>query len=385
MKKPFRILALISICVFLFQSNSANAQKNSDFQSYWYLNASGGLNVFFGDVKQNSFFPANAEVSEWKFGGGWMLGRQFSPIIGLRGQTLYGQLAGSRRELGIFIEGDYIEFNLNATFSLSNLFWQYNSQRKFDLYAIAGLGLTNFNMNQKSLSDGSLLKQSGHNFGSGIGGRTLEGIAIAGIGLDYKINDKWSLNFESALRGMNSDKVDIFENGKKHDYYSYTSLGITFKFGHKTRKKDRFVQPVLEEDLPKVDVEEIKEEEPEVKEEVVEKPVVKKEEPQKEVKKEKPIVKEIIVPDIPEPEYRVQIRAAYQKRISKVMLSEKFKIPVEKIKEDRHRGYYIYSVGSYATYEEAGARRDELKSKHGVYDAFVVCFSKGSRLHKLPQ
>jgi hypothetical protein len=385
MKNSFRYLAVILMGSFILcLSNLANSQNSfgsKKFETYWYVNASGGLSLFFGDIKQNSIFPANDEINEWRLGTGLMFGRQFSPVFGLRTQSVLGQLSGSKRELGLFIEGSYIEFNLSSTFSLTNLFSQYDPYRKLNFYGVLGLGLTNFDMTQRSLSNNSVVQLSGHGFGKGLGGRTLEGLFLAGLGFDYNLNKKWSLNFETTMKGLQSDKADIYISGGKHDFYNYTSLGVTYKFGYKIRKKDR-TPSVFQEDKV-VDIPVMKMEEPEEK--VVEEVVEKKEPPKKIVTT--PVAKKIIpvVRVIPEPEYRVQIRASFGKKLSVEELSDQFKIPVKHIKEDLHQGYYIYTIGSYATYDEAKAKRDKIKSRNGVYDAFIVCFSKGTRLYELPE
>jgi hypothetical protein len=382
MKKSFKYLSVILIGSFiLYLSNSVSSQNtfgNKKFETYWYVNANGGLSLFFGDIKQNSIFPANNEINEWRLGTGLIFGRQFTPVFGLRTQSVLGELSGSKRELGLFIEGSYIEFHLSSTFSLTNLFSQYDPSRKFNFYGVLGLGLTNFNMTQRSLSNNSVVQLSGHGFGKGLGGRTLEGLFLAGLGFDYNLNKKWSLNFETTMKGMQSDKADIYISGGKHDFYNYTSLGITYKFGRKAKKKDRI--PLASQKNKVVDVPVVKMKEPE--DEIVKEVVEKKEFPKKIVTTP---VKKKVVTVIPEPEYRVQIRASFGKKLSIEELSDQFKIPVKNIAEDIHKGYYIYTIGSYATYDEAKAKRDKVKSRNGIYDAFIVCFSKGTRLHELPE
>jgi len=49
-----------------------------------------------------------------------------------------------------------------------------------------------------------------------------------------------------------------------------------------------------------------------------------------------------------------------------------------------HDGYYIYTIGSFDTYEQARTARDILRRVNGIRDAFVVAFRNGYRLDKLP-
>ncbi len=84
-------------------------------------------------------------------------------------------------------------------------------------------------------------------------------------------------------------------------------------------------------------------------------------------------------------EYRVQISAKYNRAISIQHLSNLYNIPVSEIKENTYNGYFIYTVGSFRTYEEARERRNQLRSYNGISDSFVVAFRNGQRLSKLPQ
>jgi hypothetical protein len=89
-------------------------------------------------------------------------------------------------------------------------------------------------------------------------------------------------------------------------------------------------------------------------------------------------------PPQPMLEYRVQIRAKYGKPIPVSWLSRKYNIPVNQIREDKHNGYYIYTVGSYETYLQAKTRCNQVRNVNGIPDAFVVAFKNGYRLDKLP-
>lgn len=78
-------------------------------------------------------------------------------------------------------------------------------------------------------------------------------------------------------------------------------------------------------------------------------------------------------------EYRVQIRAVFDIKIEKIGLARKYNLK-QIIKEDFHNRYYIYSVGSFATYDSAYSYREELIRVNKIYDAFVVKFKDGKRV-----
>ncbi|MBU3928507.1 MAG: hypothetical protein KKB74_11935, partial [Bacteroidetes bacterium] len=214
-------------------SQSFNSTTN--FQRHWMFNASGGTSLFFGDIKQYQYMPVTNYENEWRFAGGLQLGFQISPVFGVRAQGLNGQLAGTRRPSNLYFEANYIEFNLNSTISIRNIFFPYQDDQLWDVYLVAGIGLTNYNSELMELSTKKVLRKVGYGNGNGINGRTIEGILIGGMGLKFRLTDQWALNLESSNRGLNSDMLDGRESGFKYDVYNYSSLGITFKFGQNKR------------------------------------------------------------------------------------------------------------------------------------------------------
>lgn len=77
--------------------------------------------------------------------------------------------------------------------------------------------------------------------------------------------------------------------------------------------------------------------------------------------------------------YSVQISAAYQQRIELENLIKKFRLN-ENIREDYHKGWFKYSVGSFPDYYDARSYRDNLINKHNTKGAFVVMFKDDIRM-----
>lgn len=396
MKKASLIFVFVLLASTVLTAQSYN--KTSNFRSYWQINANGGTSLFFGDIKQHRIVPVSSNENEWRFGGGIQLIKQISPVFGVRGQALYGKVSGTRRSWNRYFEANYIEFNLNSTVSMRNLISQYRPEQFWDVYLIVGIGITNYNTNVMDLATKQVVQKVGYGSGKGFGGRTLQGIMTGGLGLDFKLSDKWNLNLESVNRIMNSDDMDGKVSGFIYDVYNYTSVGISYKFGKSNKVKKssdyNYFEPTDNEvkqteydydqpvEPPRVDVlviepvEDFSPVTPPVEEETV------VQEPVEIIVEDQYVVEEAIVPD---PEYRVQIRAKYGREISIKHLSNTYNIPVGEIKENRNNGYYIYTVGSFATYEQAREKRNDLRNYNGINDAFVVAFTNGQRLNKLPQ
>ena len=82
--------------------------------------------------------------------------------------------------------------------------------------------------------------------------------------------------------------------------------------------------------------------------------------------------------------YKVQIRAAYKSEIPLQQLANQYHLRDE-IKEDYVGNWYRYSVGSFATYEEAKQYRNRIRDINGIRDAFVVAYRNGKRLDQLSE
>jgi hypothetical protein len=78
--------------------------------------------------------------------------------------------------------------------------------------------------------------------------------------------------------------------------------------------------------------------------------------------------------------YSVQISAAYQQKIEIEYLLKKFRLN-ENIREDYHKGWFKYSVGSFPDYYEARSYRDNLINNHNTKGAFVVMFKDDIRMN----
>ena len=386
------VYKLFFITVLLITSFLSFGQN----RSYWELNGNAGTSLFFGDIKQYRWVPAGVPMSEWRMGEGLQFGRQFSYVFGLRGQFLFGKLAGVKSDWDRYFYSDYFETNLNVTMNLNNLFGKNKrSDRFFNIYLYGGIGLTQYNTTVYELSTDKVLHKVGYGHGSGFNGRTLEGILVGGIGADFRINDNFRITLETANRAMNSDYMDHWDKGFKYDIYNYTSIGISWRFGLKNSTKDKSsVQGVEYSDMgTNVVQEQPKEESGRVSFDALtidteEHPVMPPEDTVVEgvvvidttlVQEDTSVVVE--TPEVePYEEYRVQISAKYGKPLSIELLSREFNIPVDDIREDIYNGYYIYTVGPYKTYEEATQAKLKLRNEHGVDGAFTVGFRNGKRV-----
>ncbi len=368
--------------------------EGSSFKGRWTLSVGGGPTLFFGDMKQYQYYPVTNYESEWRFGGNLMLERSISPVFSIRGQGLYSELAGTRRAWKKYFNSELIEFNLSTAVNLNNLIGGFLRDKPISFHVIFGIGLLNYNTTVYELGSNKTVSTLGFGNGKGIGGRTLEGLLLGGFGVDIHLNDNWAIRLESANRGINSDLLDNYVNMFKYDVYNHTSLGIAYTFNRRIGKvklvpeDDQEIVPIT---MPQYEEEPVQPESNQNPQGTnafnrvidvldVEAPIEVKE-PEIEVVKETPKPQYIKSDGI---EYRVQIRARYGHKISTAELARSYNLPQDEIMESTHKGYFIYTIGNFASYDEAVVKRNSIRSQNKVYDAFIVAFKNGVRLDKLP-
>jgi len=258
-KKVF-ILALLMLFSITFYGQDAK----TTFAPYWYLKASLGLGWHHGDLSKNDIMP-----QKMGFGGDFAVGRQFTSIFGVNTKFYRGFLKGEK-PWGTF-EGDYYDFSINGTINYTNLIWGYKD-RKFTTYGLFGIGQTHFKAKMTGTAVGVGNNSFGYsvspaaNQGNGINGRKVALSIPLGFGVDYKLDDQFSLNADITVRYTDTDDLDAWTTaGSPKDFYSFVSAGVTYKLdignGLKKMAKDfdmltiAATPKVLEEKGDMVDVE----------------------------------------------------------------------------------------------------------------------------------
>lgn len=236
---------VLSFCLFsLITFNGFSqipATKEPLYKSFnrFYVGLNVGSPVSFSNIKEKDYIPTDGE---WRLGAGALVGYQVSPILGLQGQFIYGDVAGkktlwlNKTIANKKFNTNVMEFGFNATVSLSK-WWapRLNLNKKLDFYGLVGFGLVAFRSRLYTLDQGTFIAASGYaNDGVTKQSRTIEAVFPIGLGVKYKISEKWNVGIETNLRNINSDKFDAFERQfNPKDKYSYTFVGVQYIFGKK--------------------------------------------------------------------------------------------------------------------------------------------------------
>lgn len=198
------------------------------------ITLSTGPTISFADIKKNTVFPSRNPVNEMRTSFQGTMSWDIFQFLRVGGQLAYATIAGAKPTADLYFDATLVEGNLSFNLNPMLLFIPYRSDQKWAPYFIFGIGLSYYSSDLKHISDDSVVASRGYGQGSGLWGLVIEGIALGGVGVSYKVNENWSFRIESANRWMDSDKLDSFEsdNRSPYDFYNLTTIGVSYKIYH---------------------------------------------------------------------------------------------------------------------------------------------------------
>ena len=247
-------MMLFALALATVTTQAQTTRDSVAFKPHWFVQPQVGVGYHVGEAKFSKLLSPTAALS---------VGRQFTPVFGLRLGASGWQARNWQTHPVAEYKWNYVQANLDATLSLTNLIWGWNADRKWNVYGLAGVGLNiafkNDDANAlkainestgipaltnggfEKLWDGTKLFPAGR-LGAGIEYALSERVAL---GLEYNANvlpDKWN-----SKKGKN-DNLDWQQN---------LLVGVKIALG-KTRK-----HITIEEPQPIVEPEPVVEPEPE--------------------------------------------------------------------------------------------------------------------------
>ena len=220
---------ILMIIIFLIQGNAFGQYqkpppKITVLVKDWSINVNGGKTSFFGDVSLYDDELSEKLSKEGSWGYGLILSRQITPVFGISGQLLFGTLKGKNTRSQF--AADIMEYTINTTINIVNILIPDNNARFF-LYGKFGIGQFQFNSR--------LVFDDPEKEDKIVESNSPEVLYLIGGGAYYKISHSFNVNAEMAARIVDSDKLDGTENKKDTDYYSYLSVGVTYKINNTPR------------------------------------------------------------------------------------------------------------------------------------------------------
>jgi len=228
-----RKIVLLFLMLGIFatsKSYSQDSEKGKIFDN-WTINASGGLSLFWGDMKQYKFYPVNRYENERNFAFSLTLSKKLSNTFELRGQFIKGEMSGTKRYIKRYFKGEFNEYYIGGTLSFLNLVYGYEPCRRIDIYGVGGIGFIDFRSVKRVLGSNTFVSSTGYsNNGTVEEKMQTETVIPIGFGIKYKIDQRFEVNLENLWTIANSDQLDLTEGKFKYDILTYTSLGITYRF-----------------------------------------------------------------------------------------------------------------------------------------------------------
>ncbi len=242
-----KILLLFLVWMFIFSGNHASAQSSLDYQ--WYLNANGGLTQMYGDLS-NSSDPIGKLSDETDFGYGLRLGKFISPVFSAHFQFLNARFKGFKETSDLQFTSEVLEMQLGTTINFLNLFGE-NRNRTVNLYGLLGVSSLAFRSQATKISTGEIVDGYGYE-DRGTGKKASRETSFAfplGLGLDFRLSQRFYVNLETGYRMTMSDQLDGQVKGTANDMYYYSSLGLSYNFRARKSKEPPPPPPQPVEDL----------------------------------------------------------------------------------------------------------------------------------------
>ncbi|MCD4734559.1 MAG: hypothetical protein K8R53_00820 [Bacteroidales bacterium] len=244
---------LFIIILFLGMTNPYESEaqywggkRKAGVWDYWSINLNGGLTSFYGDL---SIYDGDIlKKLSYESGpalGGIIVKHLYDHKFGLGFQILHGQFSGENS--GSSFEASLIEYNLNARIDFTRIIWpcnynsdpRYNKCLKLGFEGYAGIG--QFIFNSTRYFKDNITPPDEENTG------TPEFVYFFGFQGYYDIKERFRVTLSMALRQARNDKLDVKSDKINFDYYTYMSLGVTYKIrsvfkssGKGYRSKGRF-------------------------------------------------------------------------------------------------------------------------------------------------
>ena len=222
----------------------------------WSITAGYGPVVYYTDVADFTFFPKD----NWKFGPSFNIARQFGRSVAIDLNFLMAEMYGQKYDR--YFEGNFREATLNLTLNINQLVAGGPIKDKWNFYAKVGFGLNYFRAAQREQGTGiyhtvsdiySVATGYPHSYidwdptdylvmgydrqdPSKKEKRENEILIPVGVGVKYRINKSFDLGFETTLRNLSGDNLDVDMTGADNDSYMYSAFSLTYKIGKKDKR-----------------------------------------------------------------------------------------------------------------------------------------------------
>jgi len=220
----FHFLIIIIFPLILNAQYHKPYKKQGGFRDGWLVNVNIGVTSFFGDLSVFDFDFVKKLTEESDFGAGIIFAKEISPLITFNTQFLYGKLKGTKEASNCYFNSSIMEGSFNGQINISQIISHKKTYRKINVFGNLGIGLVSIKSKLFDLKTDSLI----HSFG--FGRKTIESIIPFGFRINFYINERFDLDLSFSNKRVDTDKLDSQSGNNNKDFFSYTSVGVTYKF-----------------------------------------------------------------------------------------------------------------------------------------------------------
>ena len=224
---PARVSAQASV------EGTAEITEQEVFNPHWFIQPQVGAAYTIGETKfADLISPAAAKSA----------GYRFTPAFGLRVGVSGWQARGSWVAPRHDYKFNYLQGNVDAMLSFTNLFCGFNPDRVLDFYGFIGAGAALGFHNKEAVA----LANAGCGFEKLWTGKKLFPAGRAGLGLDINLSRSFALNVEVNANAL-PDKFNS-KKGSKADWQYNALVGVTYSFGGRSKKVVKAEETIIVEE-----------------------------------------------------------------------------------------------------------------------------------------
>ncbi|MDE7236778.1 MAG: OmpA family protein, partial [Paramuribaculum sp.] len=221
--------SLILAGAVLVSSFAASAQtierrliepEKTVFAPHWFMQAQGGGAFTVGEASFGDLISPAAALN---------IGYRFSPVFSLRAGASGWRAKGAAHynSANHLYKFDYVQANVDAMLSLTNLFCGWNPTRTLDFYAFVGVGANDRFHNDEALA----IAKQGYPFSYLWDGHKWAFAGRGGLGVNIRLSDIVALNVEANANGLTDHFNSKHGKDSNIDWQFNGLIGLTIKFG----------------------------------------------------------------------------------------------------------------------------------------------------------
>ncbi|MFO8055252.1 MAG: outer membrane beta-barrel protein, partial [Bacteroidales bacterium] len=210
------------------------------FASDWEINANLGMTNFYGDItdKRNRIYnntPFHKYYYQDRgFAYGLLLRKNVNPYFSVRGSFLRGKIHSFSDDHKMYFDSQFNSYYLGGELDVTALLDGPNRSSEFRFYAFLGMGFTDSRTWLYDSRTDELKNTNG--FGEkrwfdNKNSMAKESTIPFGLGVSYTFYDDWTVNFETSIYGVNTDRLDAYVSDDAWtEGFGYMTLGLSYHF-----------------------------------------------------------------------------------------------------------------------------------------------------------